>query len=251
MKSRNDKNIMKNNQAGFFSLEILVLLLFVLFITGIGQAMWRHTVKMGDYCSDVTSMVGLSSAQPFCSKIKMFMVDVSYKVDKALGVAGYADGMNQDDLLTEMTDYFHLSWVGLNAEKIKSYIDPTMLNMKYEELKQSGQNQLQEMKYAMTQGQFGSSLFEQGDVSGIGFMQNAAGVGDYGVMSQLQLGSIYGGGLGGVEQDFGAANYYHTQAYESLQNLQLDPSPMAQQVISSLPASPDVLMQNIKNITGQ
>jgi hypothetical protein len=246
MKSKNNQSI-----AGFFSFELLVLLLFLVFITGIGQAIWRHSIKMGDYCYQAISTIEFYDVQPFCSKISMFMADLDYKVGKALGVAGYGKGMSQDDLLKEMSDYFHLSWVGLNTDKLKSYIDPNMLSMKYAELKQSGANKLHEFKYAMTQGQFGSDLFKRGDISGIGYMQNAAGIGDYGVLSQLQLGSIYGGGLGGIKQNLGAAKYYHMQAYQSLQHLQLDSSPMAQKVISSLPASPAELMQNIKNITGQ
>jgi hypothetical protein len=241
-----------HNQAGFFRLELLVLLIFILFLTGIGQTLWRHIVSVGDYCYEVVSFVGYNDGYSTCSSIDSTMMNADYKVQRWLGIAGYGDGLSQDDLLQKMNDYYNLSWVGLNAHDLKDYLNPDMLQIKLSEMKQAGANKVQEWEYAITQGQFGSSLFSQGDVTGgIGFMQNAAASGDYGVMSQLQLGSIYGGGLGGVDQDLGMANYYHGQALDSLNNLSLDNSSQAKQVIQSLPQAPEQIIQNLKQILGR
>jgi hypothetical protein len=239
----------KHNQAGFFGLELLVVLLFVLFLTGAGQAIWRQTMKLGEYCFDAVSFIGYYKGYGFCSSMDSKLVSLDYKVQNLIGIAGYAEGMSQHDLLEKMNDYYNLSWVGLNAHDLKDYLNPDILSMKLSELQQSGTSKVREWEYALTQGQFGSNLFQKGDaVQGIGYMQNAAGSGDYGVMSQLQLGSIYGGGLGGVGQDLGLANHYHSKALGSLSNLSMDNSPQAQQVLASLPQAPEKIMQNLRQI---
>jgi hypothetical protein len=245
MDTQHNHNYKHINQAGFFSLEIIALLIFLLFITGVGQAMWRHSLRLGDYCRDAVGAVSLYDLYPTCTAISKTMMEAQYHVDKVLGAAGYAEGMSQTDLLNEMTDYFHLSLVGLNGESLKQYMNPAMLQDGFNAVG----NGLKEMQYAVTQGNMGSNLFAKGDVSGgMGYMRNAANMGDYGLMSQLQLGSIYGGGLGGVTQDLGAANYYHRQAYQSLQRLQANPAPAAKQILSTLPVQPQQLMQQLAQV---
>ena len=233
------------HESGFFHLEVIILLVFLVFLTGAGQFLWRHSLRAGEYCRDVAHMIGWEELYPTCYDIGITMADIKYRVYQALGVAGYAQGMTKDDLLHEMTEYFNLSMVGLDAHTLKELINPDMLRKQIQHVT----SPIQQAQFAVTQGHMGSRLFSRGNVgNGLDYMRNAANSGHYGAISQLQLGSIYGGGLGGVPQNLGAANYYHHMAYQSLQKLQNNATPAAQQILQNLPVQPHVLMQQLAQI---
>ena len=70
-------------------------------------------------------------------------------------------------------------------------------------------------------------------------------------MSQLALANLYLKGGQGVAANPGAAASYLTQANGSLGQLSTSNSPQAQQMLGTLPVSPQVLQQQILNTLQQ
>jgi len=87
---------------------------------------------------------------------------------------------------------------------------------------------------------------QKGNVKmGLPYLQSSANMGDFGVLSQLSLGSAYGTGAGGVPKSADLSRHYNALALTSIQNLQSNGSPDAQRVLSALPASPDKMIQSL------
>lgn len=94
-------------------------------------------------------------------------------------------------------------------------------------------------------GQSGESLESQ-----LAWYKNGAGMGEYGILSQLKLGSLYMGN-DGVNADFGQAYDYNMQALGSLQALQSSSSPEAGAALNALPMEPAKLQVQLQEVLRQ
>ena len=82
-------------------------------------------------------------------------------------------------------------------------------------------------------------------------MQGAQQPQGFGVLSQLSLGDVYRNGAPGVPQNPAMAQQYYQMAAGSLTMLSQNNSPQAQQLLGTLPASPQVIQQQILNAIAQ
>lgn len=81
--------------------------------------------------------------------------------------------------------------------------------------------------------------------------QSARQPNGFGVMSQLSLGDLYSRGGAGVQPNNAQAQAYYQLAAQSLQQLSASNTPQAQQMLSTLPASPQVIQQQIQQALTQ
>jgi hypothetical protein len=81
--------------------------------------------------------------------------------------------------------------------------------------------------------------------------QGAATPGGYGLLSQMTLGNMYSQGAGGIAANPQAAVQYYSQSLQSLTQLQRSGSPQAQQILRSLPVSPQQIQQELVAAIGQ
>lgn len=81
--------------------------------------------------------------------------------------------------------------------------------------------------------------------SQLAWYKNGAGMGEYGILSQLKLGSLYMG-TGGVSADYGQAYDYNMQALGSLETLRSSSSPEARAALQALPVEPGQLSQQLQ-----
>ena len=87
----------------------------------------------------------------------------------------------------------------------------------------------------------------EGDLeSQLAWYRNGAGIGEYGILSQLKLGSMYMQGGEGLAPDMGQAYDYNMQALGSLQQLQSSPAPEAKAALNALPMEPAQLQQQLQ-----
>lgn len=91
-------------------------------------------------------------------------------------------------------------------------------------------------------GQSGSGDLE----SQLDWYRNGAGMGEYGILSQLKLGSLYADGAAGMMPDAGKAYDYNMQALGSLEMLQSSSTPEAQATLQALPMEPGQLHQQLQ-----
>lgn len=76
--------------------------------------------------------------------------------------------------------------------------------------------------------------------------KQGAGVGAYGLMPQLELGSLYSQGGFGVSPDAGLAVQYQSQALDSLRALRGSNTPEAQSLLQGLNVDPQALQQQLE-----
>jgi hypothetical protein len=87
---------------------------------------------------------------------------------------------------------------------------------------------------------------------GLSWLQLGAGQPQgYGLMSQLSLGNIYATGAQGVPANPALAQHYLRQANSSLSILSNSNTPQAQQILGTLPATPDQMRQDIERAMRQ
>lgn len=89
----------------------------------------------------------------------------------------------------------------------------------------------------------------EGDLDAqLAWYKNGAGMGEYGILSQLKLGSLYMGGDSGLAPDYGQAYDYNMQALGSLQQLQSSSTPEARAALGALPVEPQQLQQQLQQV---
>lgn len=113
-----------------------------------------------------------------------------------------------------------------------------------------GQSPTDKLKAAFGSFMAGQSIGQSGgdDLdSQLAWYKNGAGMGEYGILSQLKLGSLYMG-EGGVSPDYGQAYDYNLQALGSLQALQSSSAPEAKAALGALPIAPEQLSQQLQQV---
>jgi hypothetical protein len=93
---------------------------------------------------------------------------------------------------------------------------------------------------------------EGGDLeSQLAWYKNGAGMGEYGILSQLKLGTLYMNGAEGIAPNPAQAYDYNMQALGSLQQLQSSNTPQAQAALNALPIEPNKLQQQLQEMLRQ
>lgn len=106
-------------------------------------------------------------------------------------------------------------------------------------------NQQAPWQGAMDRFALGQRLMESQPTQGVAWMRQGAAFGEYGLLPQLSLGNAYMQGTGGVRADPRQALAYYTQAEQSLTRLESSQNPAAKEVLGSLGAPPDQIRAEI------
>lgn len=238
-----------SSRSGFGTLTIIGVIVAVLLVTGIGQYLWRNATQLGAHCRDLIQSVGWYQASDTCESIGLYVVSFQRSLETMLGESSYGTMMDLEQFAGYMAREFTNSTIGWRAPSLDGLIDPNMLG---QSLDWDAASAIDRMRYALTQGSAGSSLLQSGQIDqGLGYLKSSAGLGEYGVLSQLQLGSLYGSGTSGVPLDLGASRQYNLQALQSIETLQTARSPQANRLLNALPASPADLSNQIRQSIGQ
>jgi hypothetical protein len=229
---------LESSQSGFITFIILCLLVIGVLAANVGYMFWSQTsIKLGDYCRSAIRAVGYYSGYPMCQDFTMSMMSLQQSLQHLFSLDGADSSFQSTTGLSSLTS----NW---NAPSLQNLLNPDMLIQSFDTLRQGNTPQ-----FAVTQGQTGTALLQTGQwQKGLEYLKNSASVGEYGVLSQLQLGSVYSNGGYGVPQDMDSARYYFEQAIQSLQQLQMDSSSVSQNLLSALPASPQELIKKLQSI---
>lgn len=111
----------------------------------------------------------------------------------------------------------------------------------------SGQSIAQQFQQAVDGFTIGQYYLQQGGgAQALPWLQQSARQpGGFGLMSQLSLGGMYGQGAAGVPANPMQAQAYYQLALGSLAQLQTSNTPQAQQILQTLPVSPQQMQQQI------
>lgn len=214
----------------------------MLYFSGAGRWMVESLKGLNENCYSAVSQLDPSVANLVCANMEkafaaagQFAETMKEKLSGSLGIgdgAAFADmrdamqarfgalASSSDQLAQMMNAGPHALASGSLTEHFQQAIDSFSIGQHY-----------------MGQGQTAEALpwLQQGAVQPQGL----------GMMSQLALGDLYSSGQGGVKQDPAVAQLYYQQAQNSLSTLMGSGTPQSQQMLGALPASPQVIQQQL------
>lgn len=245
-----DPQIKKSSERGFISLHLLGFIVLILLVTGAGQYLWRNALQLGSGCQSVISEWNLYELSDVCMSIGTAMASLRNQLEGAVGATQFGDYMDLEDFSAMVARNFSSQAIGFNSPQLSGLIDPSALSGGGASL--GGGSSLDTLRSALTQGSYGSSQLSSGN-SGVGlkYLQSSAGMGEYGVLSQLSLGSAYGSGMGGIGKNLGASQHYNSMALDSITKLQSAGTPESRQLLGALPGSPDDLTRSLRSALGK
>ena len=237
-------------RGGFGTLTLIGIVVGLLLITGIGQAIWRHSAQLGNYCRDAMLEVGFSAGMDICESIGQSVVGLQRWLEYQVGSSSFGDSMNLEEFSGHMARQFSSVTAGFQSPQLSGLIDASLLQKP--SLNMSGISPLDRMKLSLTQGAHGSTLLNSGSAAqGLRFLQSSASMGDVGVLSQLKLGSAYAQQGGALPTDALRSRYYYSQALNSIESLQSQNTPESQRLLGALPADPQQITSQLKQILRQ
>ncbi len=231
----------------------LIIIVAVLYFTDAGSWTLRQLNSINTQCYPTLSGLGPEIANPVCQGVSkgfgamnQVLDDASYTLDdlkrRIMGdstlesIDAFASelGRNVSDLASSNADLSRMMSLGPNS-------------MQGFSASQSFQNAID--SFAIGQGYFKDPTTS---LQGISWLQRGAQQPmGYGVMSQLSLGSLYARGGQGIPQNPRAAAAYLRQASQSISTLSASNSPQAQQILNTLPASPQRIQRDIERAVQQ
>lgn len=234
----------QRREAGFISIHLIAIIVLILLVTGLGQYLWRNSLQLGNYCQSLVAEMELYELSDTCMAIGTSMASLRNRLEQMVGASEFGNMMNLEEYAGMMARKLTSQTLGFNAPQLNNMIDPKFLSGM-----PSGGSSMDQLRTALTQGTAGSHYLSQGNASaGIPYLKSSANMGEYGVLSQLSLGSAYMNGGNGVPRDLSAAKHYNSQALQSIRKLQASDSAEAKKLLSALPASPDQLTQSLQGV---
>jgi TPR repeat protein len=237
-----------------------ILILAVLYFTGVLPDLWARAKNTAGQCSSVLARSGVPGGQIICQ-----------------GVAGAVNAVDRAALVVESqiracvnTRRLPFSWgqMGnmlpapvqeiaalleksaygaywsnagiLSSEKTLQYLielGPNRAGTFY--------NSNAPLQGAMDRFTLGQRLMDSSPSQGMAWMRQGAAFGEYGLLPQLSLGNTYMSGKGGIPADPMQALAYYQQAGQSLVMLRTSKDPDARQLLGALGVSPDALQAEI------
>lgn len=226
----------------------ILIIAAILYFTGAGRWLWERMMQLEGGCYSMLAQLGTSAGSPVCGAVGSGL----RLVDSAT-----------DDFGGTLRSAWNSTGGALFAEQIQSVVGTLRVPDSLQSLGSSTTDLQQKLKFGPdTAGSLsGSALINAIDNFHIGqelmqgtgnsvanavpWLQQGAQYPGYGLLSQLSLGDIYRQGSGDVMANPKAAADYYAQAYRSIGMLQANGSPEAQQLLSTLPASPQQVQQQL------
>ena len=224
----------------------LIVVVAVLYFTGAGAWVWERVRHLDEACySAMSSGAAAPSAGAICGKLSVALDGVDRALTSAsnharslydqlrggLGGSNKLDGYVatfQDKLSALASSQERLSQMVRSGPSVNSRTDV------------AGQFQQAVDSFSISQTYLKDPTTMPQALSWL--RTGASQPQGFGVMSQLTLGSLYAKGGQGVEKDPRMAEYYLTQAKESIARLSTNGSPQSQQLIKALPEKPEIML---------
>jgi hypothetical protein len=241
------KSRKRSSGGGLFG---LIIIGGILYYTGALPVVWSHVKNAGNSCYSVMNSAGIGG-QSICSGLNNFMG----MIDNSIGGMGSSVGGLFSGAGQEFDESWANSSIRRQLEQLTSAVDDAQLSASglmsnqaaLTALMQSGPGGLKipstdigQLKGAMDSFAIGKQLMGTQPQLGMQWLQHGASAGEYGLMPQISLGNAYMQG-----GDTRAAMAYFTQAQQSLTQLRGSNSAASQQLLGSLPVSPDALQKQI------
>ncbi len=260
----------KRRRGGGGGLVGLILILGVLYYTGVLPALWSQVKNSSTQCYATIASTGVPGAQAICSGVNSIITTVDVGLNRAqaqldqwLGSQSrkLSDEWSRSALRSPIEALGKLTDLGLDSAALQGSgllsgeatleallnLGPSGATASY-----GGTSPL---VGAMDRFTIGQRLMASQPALGTQWMKQGASFGEYGLLPQLSLGNYYMTGANGVPADPQQALAYYTQAQRSLTQLQGNQNPASQQLLATLPASPEQIQAQItaaiKQIAGQ
>jgi TPR repeat protein len=234
----------------------LLIIIAILYFTGAGAWLWDRVKELEGQCYGLTAQVNMPSARVVCNGI-------------GSAVRTADDGL--DGLGDKVVAGVKEAWFRITGGKdLTSAIGDVRISGALEKLGGKAQD-LRDLQLIGPQGFSGTApaserlanalqhfrigqqyLANDGSSAdrAMPWLQQGANNPGYGVLSQLSLGDIYSKGYGTVGANPAAAKVYYQQASQSISILQSANTPEAQQLLKSLPSSPQNVQLQLQQIIG-
>jgi hypothetical protein len=231
-----------HHQSGFGTLTLIGIVVALLLVTGIGQAMWRHSTQLGAYCRDIMLELNFSAGMDTCNAIGQKIVSFQRHLEGKVGSSSFGTTMNLEEFSGHLARQFSQAAIGYNSPQLSGLIDPTLLQKPSFDF--SGASSLDKLRMSLTQGAQGQALMQQGNsAQGLKYLQSSASMGDVGLLSQLQLGSTLSQG-GNTSH----SKHYYGQALQSIESLQKSNTPQSKQLLGALPLPAPQMKNQLQSI---
>lgn len=225
----------------------LLIVMGILYFTGAGNWLWSRVQELDSACYTGLMRVSPSIASPVCGAIEKGITAADgFFASTGDSLKRFEERVSNSLGFTELNDSVSGMVTRIGALASSNETLRAMMQQGPGSLRLATGQSLQQAIDSFTIGQ--SYLNYSGGESQAleWFRHGAAQPGGYGVMSQLALGNIYMGGTNAsVTQNPQLAKAYLEQAKQSISALSRNPSPGAQQVLQTLPASPQTVQAQI------
>ena len=234
----------------------LVVVGALLYYTGAGDKLWASVQRLDASCYSAMSSLGSQIANPVCGTLS-----------KAIDGLGDAGGQIRQSaqaawqsMFGQMKSSGAQEWASLSqqlGQKIGGLASSSeVLSKMMGEGPRgfSGASASQQVQQAFDSFAIGQHFLADngnGASQALPWLQQGASQPGYGLMSQLSLGDLYRTGGNGIPANQAQAQVYYQKAMDSLGVLSQTNTPQAQQLLRSLPASPQVIGQQLRTVMQQ
>lgn len=236
-------------RGGFINLYTLAVIVLVLLFTGAGRYLWQHALQLGSHCQSLIAEVGLYEMNDTCMAIGTQMATLRNRLEQMVGETRFGDYMDLEEFSGMMARQLSSQALGFSSPQLSGLIDPGVLGRDINFNAASAQEKL---RLALTHGNTGHNYLSQGNGRvGLPYLQSSAGMGEYGVLSQLSLGSAYLNGNNGIPRDLPSAYRYNSMALNSIRSLEASGTPEANSLLRALPAPSSQMQRTLEHALDQ
>ena len=236
----------------------LVVVGALLYYTGAGDKLWASVQRLDASCYSAMSSLGTEITNSVCGTLS--------KAIHGLGNAGGQIRQNAQVAWQSMFGQIKRSganeWSSLSqqlGQKIDGFASSSdVLSRMMSEGPHglNGASASQQVQQAFDSFAIGQHFLAgngngNGAAQALPWLKQGASQPGYGLMSQLSLGDLYRTGGNGVAANPEQAKVYYQKAMDSLGVLSQTNTPQAQQLLQSLPASPQVIGQQLRSMMQQ
>ncbi len=238
----------------------LILILGVLYYTGVLPALWAQVKNGSTQCYSAIAGVGVPGAQSICggvsrtiSTIDAALSRAQVRLDQWLGSQSrkLSDEWERSALRSPLEALGRLTDLGIDSTVLQrsGLLSSEAVLTSLFKLGPSGARGAYDgaspLVGAMDRFTLGQRLMDSQPAVGMDWMRQGASFGEYGLLPQLSLGNYYMRGANGVPANPQQALAYYIQAQRSLTQLQGNQNPASQQLLATLPASPEQIQAQI------
>lgn len=241
---------------GGLGLGGIILIVGLLYYTNAGNWLLTGLGRLGQNCSSMVPDFASSVGYPVCAGVAKgteFIINISSDIgdfirDMEQRVSSVFGSGPKFESISDLN--FSLRNVAADLASSKDKLNEMIQNGPQQLI---GGNTAQQFQQAIDNFTIGQFYLKRGGINDAlpWLQQSARQPAGFGVMSQLSLGDIYSQGGSGIAANPRQAQAYYQAASDSLNQLSSSNSPQAQQMLQSLPASPQQIQLQIRQAITQ